>query len=86
MKECYVLGYKCYDDKDTKEKMIRIIITVESIDSKYYGKMPVPVYMKWSNDLEKNLMKTIDENDCINYETEENILTGKTRVSKLNFD
>lgn len=88
MKECKILGFKAYDEKDeskklTGNKMIRIIIAVKPIDNSYYGIIPVPVYLKFSEELERNLMDAIDNDLDVSYETEENILTGKTRVSNL---
>ena len=86
MKECRILGYKPYDEKDEK-KMLRIIITINSIEnSDYIGRIPVPVYLEYNEDLVYMLSDSINNEKTIKYETEENILTGKTKVSKLIFN
>lgn len=92
MKECRILGYKPYDEKDenkklTGKKMLRIIITINSIEnSGYIGRIPVPVYLEYNEDLVYMLSDSINNEKTIKYETEENILTGKTKVSKLIFN
>lgn len=92
MKSCKVLGYKAYDEKDenkklTGKKMLRIIITIDSDENDdYIGKIPVPVYLEYEEDLCSDLSNCINSNKTIKYETKENILTGKTKVSKLIFD
>lgn len=89
MKECKILGYRPYDEKDeekklTGKKMLRIIITIESPeDSETYGRIPVPVYLNYNEEFEKDLKNAIDDNLTVKYQTEENILTGKTRVKNI---
>lgn len=91
MKECKIIGFKPYDEKDenkklTGKKMLRIIITIDSTNNDdYVGRIPVPVYLEYNEDLVKNLEETIKADKTIYYKTEENILTGKTRVSNLIF-
>ena len=92
MKECRILGYKPYDEKDenkklTGKKMLRIIITIDSTEnSGYIGRIPVPVYLDYNEELCLELSKVIENEAVIKYETEENILTGKTKVSRLIFE
>ena len=91
MKECKIIGFKPYDEKDenkklTGKKMLRIIITIDSTNNDdYVGRIPVPVYLEYNENLVYKLSETIKEDKTITYKTEENILTGKTRVSELVF-
>ncbi len=90
-KNCKVLGYKAYDEKDnekklTGKKMLRVIITIESNEENgYIGRIPVAVYFEYDQNLCIQLSKVINSEETIKYETSENILTGKTKVSKLIF-
>lgn len=89
MKECKILGYRPYDEKNelkqlTGKKMLRIIITIDSPeDSESYGRIPVPVYLDYNEEFEKDLKLAIDDDLPVKYTTEENILTGKTRVKNI---
>ncbi len=92
MKECKILGYRPYDEKNelkqlTGKKMLRIIITIESEEnSESYGRIPVPVYLDYNEEFEKDLKLAIDDDLVVKYTTEENILTGKTRVKNILFN
>lgn len=92
MKTCKILGYKPYDEKDTEKKltgkkMLRIVLTIKADDeSGFIGRMPAVVFFEYNEELCSNLSKAINEDKEIKYETIENILTGKTKVSKLIFE
>ena len=43
------------------------------------------LFLEYSEELEKQLRATIDLEKIISYETEENILTGKVKITSLSF-
>lgn len=85
MKECTIIGFGRYTEKEENKEMLRIIIGVESISEKYIGTMIVPVHLEYNSELEENLKNSIETGEIVRYTTTDNIVTGKTRVNKLIF-
>lgn len=90
-KECKILGFKPYDEKDenkklTGNKMLRIFITIEPNDSEYYGEVAIPVFLPYNEEFEKDLKKAYDHNLTCEYKTTDNIITGKTKVTSIIVD
>ena len=85
-KECKVLGFGKYPDKESGEMMIRVLISINSDHENYYGEMiPPAVFLKYDEELEKNLKFAIDNRDNakVYYTTTDNIITGKTKVNAI---
>lgn len=86
MKECKVIGYQECTIKDTHEEMLRICLQIKSSRENYVGDESVYIFLpneeKLKSDIEKYLNK---EYFKCTYETTDNIVTGKTKVSKLIF-
>lgn len=85
-KECIILGFGKYPDKETGEMMLRILIGIDSKNDNYYGIMVAPaVFLKYEEDLENDLRLAIDNKDDTKsyYTTTDNIITGKTKVNAL---
>lgn len=85
MKQCTIIGFGKYEDKESKDEMLRIIIGVSSTSEKYTGTMVVPVHLVYEKNLEENLKNAIETGEIVEYTTTDNIVTGKTRVNKLIF-
>lgn len=83
MKNCKIIGYGKITTKEDNKEMLRIIIGVDSISENYYGTMVTTVFLDYDKELESNLKYAIDNNSKCEYETTDNILTGKTKVSKI---
>ncbi len=84
-RECKIIGYGTYTDKNTQDKMLRIIIAVRSNKENYKGLMiPRPLFLKHTQELENNLNLAIeDKNIKTYYETTEDIISGKTEITRL---
>lgn len=83
MKKCKIIGYGKFEEKETKEEMLRIVIGIPSISEKYIGIMTTTVFLEYSNQLEDELKEAIDKNLEVYYQTSDNIITGKTKITKL---
>ena len=86
MKECEILGYGTFADKETGEALLRILIGIKSKSDKYVGTMVAPpVFLSYDESLEYDLKKYINKKDNFKayYESTDNIITGKTKVSKI---
>ena len=69
MKECYIIGYKPCQNKETKENLLRIIIC----------------FLNDTEELRNFLNEAIENNTKVYYETTDNIETGKTKITKFHF-
>lgn len=85
MKECTIIGYGKYTEKEEKKEMLRVIIGIDSISEKYKGIMVAPVHLEYNEKLERNLDMAIKTGEIVNYTTTDNIISGKTKVSSLIF-
>ena len=85
MKQCTIIGFGKYKNKETHEEMLRIIIGVESISENYTGTMVVAVHMEYNKKLEEDLKNAIETGEIVEYTTTDNIVSGKTKVNKLIF-
>ena len=83
MKKCKIIGYAACENKETKEELFRIVIGIPSISEKYKGTMTTTAFLEKTNELEKTLDKAITNNIDVYYETSENIITGKTKITKI---
>ena len=83
MKKCKIIGYGKFEEKETKEEMLRIAIGIPSISDKYIGTMTTTVFLEYSKQLEEELKEAIDKNLEVYYQTSDNIITGKTKITKL---
>lgn len=83
MKKCKIIGYAKFEEKETKEEMLRIVIGIPSISDKYIGTMTTTVFLEYSKQLEEELKEAIDKNLEVYYQTSDNIITGKTKITKL---
>ena len=83
MKECEIFGYGKFKDKDTQEEMLRIVIGIDSRNDNYVGTMITTAFLPYDKDLEDDLDYAIKNNKKASYETTDNIITGKTKVSKI---
>lgn len=86
-KECIVLGFGDFENKETGEKMLRILLGIRSTNEKYKGIMVAPpVFLNYDEKLKNNLELYIEDNGEnleAFYTTTDNILTGKTKVSNI---
>ena len=87
-KECKILGYGNCTLTETGEMKLRVVIGVKSNSEKYTGLMVAPaIYLDYNENLEENLYNAInDENIKCYYETSDNIITGKTKVTNIIFE
>lgn len=83
MKKCKIIGYGKFEEKETKEEMLRIVIGIPSISDKYIGTMTTTVFLEYSKQLEEELKEAIEKNLEVYYQTSDNIITGKTKITKL---
>ena len=83
MKECEIFGYGKFKDKDTQEEMLRIVMGIDSRNDNYVGTMITTAFLPYDKDLEDDLNYAIKNNKTANYESTDNIITGKTKVSKI---
>ena len=84
MKECEILGYGTYVDKETQENMFRIVIAYDPKKEKYFGLQPAPAFLNFDSQLETqlNLYLKNKNNYKAYYETTGDI-GSKTQVSKI---
>lgn len=87
-KECIIIGYGKYSEKDTGEIMLRILIGINSQSESYYGiQVAPPVYLPFNEVLEDNLKNAIDDREIKTYyTTTDNIISGKTKVNNIIFE
>lgn len=85
MKQCTIIGYGKYTEKEENKEMLRIIIGIDSISDKYKGTMVVPVHLEYNEELERNLNIAIKSGEMVEYTTTDNIVSGKTKVNSLIF-
>lgn len=83
MKECKILGYGKFNEKETNNEMLRIVLGIDSNNENYKGTMVTTAFLDYSKDLEDELNYAIDNNKMASYETTDNIITGKTKISKI---
>lgn len=85
MKECKILGYGTYTDKETHEEKLRVVLGVESLKDNYYGIQPAVAFLEKDDILIMELSNYIKNPSSYQayYETTDNIVTGKTKVSKI---
>lgn len=83
-KQCKILGYQECVAKDTGEALIRICIVIDSKRENYYGKESLYIFLPNDSSLILDLKKAIDNpHTPVFYETTDNIVSGKTKVSKI---
>lgn len=85
-KECTIIGFGKYKEKEEQKDMLRIIIGVESTSENYTGLMIVAVHLDYTRELENNLKDAIKSGEMIKYTTTDNIVSGKTRVNNFIFN
>lgn len=87
-KECIILGYGTYAEKETGEMMLRILIGIKSNSENYKGIMVAPpVYLKYDDILIDKLSEAIEDKSIKTYyTTTDNIITGKTKVNDIIFE
>ena len=83
MKECKIIGYGKFKEKETKEDMFRIVIGIDSTNENYKGTMITTAFLPYNQDLEDELDYAVQNNKKANYETTDNIITGKTKINKI---
>ena len=83
MKKCKIIGYGKFEDKDSKKEMLRIVIGIPSNSENYTGTMVTIAFLEYSDKLCNNLDKAINENLEMYYQTSDNIITGKTKITEL---
>lgn len=86
-KECKIIGYGGYADKETGELRFRICMCVDGTNEKYNGQVAVFVFLPQTDELESKLKRALSNpNTKHYYTTEENIATGKTKVKEIYVD
>ena len=85
MKECYIIGYKPCQNKETKEDLLRIIVEIKSKDEKLVGNNVIVCFLEDNEELRNFLNEAIENNTKVYYETTDNIETGKTKITKFHF-
>ena len=85
--KCDIIGYSQVKIKDTGEEMFRICIAIDSTKENYIGKESLYIFLSNDDDLKYNLDNYLNGllHKCY-YETTNNILSGKTKVTKLVFE
>lgn len=83
MKECKILGYSKYKDKNSNEDMLRVVVGIPSNREKYIGNLPINVFLKQTEDLLDLLNNAIRNNTEVCYQTKENIISGKTKITNF---
>lgn len=85
-KECEIIGFGTYNDKETQEKKIRVILGVDRKRENYWGLTPAVAFLDHTTILENKLIEykqDITKTKKAYYETEEDITTGKTKVVNI---
>ena len=83
MKECKILGYGKFTEKETQNEMLRIVVGVKSTSENYKGLMTTTAFLNYSRDLEDELNYAIENDLTANYETTDNIISGKTKIVNI---
>lgn len=84
MKECKILGYQKCTIKESKEEMLRICLAILSTRENYVGNESTYIFLPYSDELKSNIDNYFRNDDLTAYyETTDNIVTGKTKVSKI---
>ena len=83
MKNCQILGYGKYTEKETNNEMIRIVVGIDSTSENYTGTMVTTAFLEYSKDLEDELNYAIKTGAAASYQTTDNIITGKTKINKI---
>ena len=85
MKKCEILGFGQYEDKETHDQKLRILLGVDSTNEKYTGLQIATAFLDYDSQLERNLKGYFEDKEELQayYETTDNIVTGKTKVSKI---
>lgn len=83
MKKCKIIGFGKVITKEDNKEILRIIMGIDSISENYYGTMVTTVFLDYDNKLEKDLIFAIDNEIECEYTTTDNIISGKTKVSKI---
>lgn len=84
MKECKILGYQKCTIKDSQEEMLRICLAILSTRENYVGMESTYIFLPYSDELKTNIDNYFRNDDLTAYyETTDNIVTGKTKVSKI---
>ena len=84
MKECEILGFGSYTDKETGEQKLRIVIAYKSNNDKYFGKNVAAAFLDYDNLLEMQLKNYINQPNIYNakYNLSEEIGT-KTKITNI---
>ena len=84
MKNCKILGFGSYQDKDTQEQKLRIIIAYDSKNEKYYGLSVAAAFLDYDASFERQLKNYVDNESKYNatYEVSQDIGT-KTKITKI---
>ena len=83
-KECKILGYQKCTIKDSQEEMLRICLAILSTRENYVGNESTYIFLPFSNELKTKIDNYFRNDDLTAYyETTDNIVTGKTKVSKI---
>ena len=61
MKECYIIGYKPCQNKETKEDLLRIIVEIKSKDEKLVGNNVIVCFLEDKEELRDFLNQAIEE-------------------------
>ena len=85
MKECFIIGYKPCQNKETKEDLLRIIISKKSDDINHVGLTAIVCFLEPTDELKNVLDTSIKNGQAVYYETTDNIETGKTRIKSFHF-
>ena len=84
MKNCKILGFGSYTDKETQEQKLRIVIAYDSKNEKYYGLSVAAAFLDYDSLLERQLKNYINEESKYKamYEVSSDIGT-KTKITKI---
>ena len=86
MKRCKIIGYAPCTIKDTKEEMFRICVGVSIKSEKYIGLDTTHIFLPQDSKLEENLRKAYDNNLDVEYETTDDVINNKSKISSLIFE
>lgn len=85
MNKCRIFGFNEFTNKND-EKILRIVIGIESQNERYKGLIPTTVFLKSNDNLIETLKYSIDTKEEIYYECSNNIVTGKTKIINFSLD
>lgn len=83
MKQCEIIGFGKFNDKETNEETFRILVGIDSTNEKYTGLMATTIFLPYNKDLEEDLKYAVKNKIKASYETTDNIISGKTKVTKI---